>query len=315
MTLRATARLALVVNLFVILWGAVVRATGSGAGCGAHWPTCDGEVLPRPKSVEMLIEFTHRATSGLALILVAWLAYRVFQERPRRHPLRRASVLAFVFIMIEAAIGAGLVLFELVAGDKSLARALVMGSHLINTLLLLAALVACWLWTDEGELPRSQHKVPEETLFVVTGALLALANFAGAIAALGDTLFPAKSLAEGFAQDMSASAHWLLRLRSAHPIVAIVAAATALALAHRLQESRHGATRERATWLLRLVAFQVLWGLGNLVLLAPLPMQIGHLLLADLVWIAFVALAIARFSQGTQGDFPPPPVIALARAA
>ncbi len=34
-------------NVLVALWGAYVRATGSGAGCGSHWPTCNGEILPR----------------------------------------------------------------------------------------------------------------------------------------------------------------------------------------------------------------------------------------------------------------------------
>ncbi|MFN8454080.1 MAG: COX15/CtaA family protein [Anaerolineae bacterium] len=60
-------------NLAVILWGAFVRASGSGAGCGSHWPLCNGEVIPRTPQMETLVEFTHRLTSGLALLLVIGL--------------------------------------------------------------------------------------------------------------------------------------------------------------------------------------------------------------------------------------------------
>src|SRR5215467_12703113 len=60
-------------NVAVIAWGAFVRASGSGAGCGRHWPLCNGEVVPRPTSVATVIEATHRATSGLALVGVVGL--------------------------------------------------------------------------------------------------------------------------------------------------------------------------------------------------------------------------------------------------
>jgi len=110
-------------NLAVILWGAFVRASGSGAGCGAHWPLCNGEVLPRAPALATMVEFTHRATSGVALLLVLALVLWVFRSRPAGHPARRAAAMAGALILTEAAVGAGLVLFRLVAQDESVARA------------------------------------------------------------------------------------------------------------------------------------------------------------------------------------------------
>lgn len=313
MSLDRLARVALAVTLFVILWGALVRATGSGAGCGAHWPTCDGQVLPTPKSVEMAIEFTHRATSGLSLLLVVWLFARVRGERPKRHPARSAAFASLILILVEALIGAGLVLFELVDQDASLARALVMGAHLVNTLFLLAALTATALWTSESETPRVEPPPAEARWFVACAALILVTGFGGAIAALGDTLFPAKTLAEGLAGDLSPASHWLLRVRVLHPATALATAAALLVLSHRIRAgTRDARSRGRAMWVAALALGQTLFGLVNLLLLAPIAMQIGHLLLADLLWIAFVALYVARRSEGVRGDFPPSAALALA---
>ena len=127
-------------NVAVILWGAYVRATGSGAGCGAHWPLCNGEVVPRAPDTATLIEFSHRVTSGLALVLVFVLAVWIWRTMAAGHPARRAAIASLVFIVIEALLGAGLVLFRLVANDESLARAMVMPLHLANTMVLLLCL-------------------------------------------------------------------------------------------------------------------------------------------------------------------------------
>ncbi|HEY6101456.1 MAG TPA: COX15/CtaA family protein, partial [Anaeromyxobacter sp.] len=124
------ARAVLVYNLLVVAWGAFVRATGSGAGCGKHWPTCNGELVPRSPRVETAVEFTHRATSGIALVLVVGLAVWAFRAFPRRHPARRAAVATVAFMIAEALVGAGLVLYGWVAKDPSAARGWVMAIHL-----------------------------------------------------------------------------------------------------------------------------------------------------------------------------------------
>src|SRR5215210_7122332 len=127
-------------NIAVILWGAFVRASGSGAGCGSHWPLCNGEVLPREPRIETIIELTHRVTSGIALLLVVGLVVMAYRHRPKGHPAHRAAVLTLIFMLTEAAVGAGLVLFELVADNQSMARAMFMATHLINTFFLLGAM-------------------------------------------------------------------------------------------------------------------------------------------------------------------------------
>ena len=104
-------------NLAVILWGAYVRASGSGAGCGAHWPLCNGEVIPRAPSIATLVEYSHRLTSGLALLGVVALMVWTWRVWGRGHPARRGALLSLIFILTEAAVGAGLVLFELVADN------------------------------------------------------------------------------------------------------------------------------------------------------------------------------------------------------
>ena len=283
-------------NLLVILWGAWVRLSGSGAGCGSHWPLCDGEVIPRAPSVEKLIEFTHRATSGLALLLVVALALAVRRSSPPGAPARRAAAWSVVFIVIEALLGAGLVLFELVVDDDSLARAIVMPLHLVNTLFLLAALALTARFAGGAPAPRLGRGVTDRMLWFAALILLVLSGASGAVAALGDTLFPARSLGEALAQDLSSASHALLRLRVAHPFLALAAAAALLLALARAPESRPGLAWRRAAGALVLV--QLVLGLANVALLAPTALQLAHLLVADLVWIATIVAVAATFSGG-----------------
>jgi heme a synthase len=270
-------------NLLVILWGAFVRASGSGAGCGSHWPLCDGQVLPRAPSAEQAIEYTHRATSGLALLAVTALWVLVRRRLPRADPARAAAFAAFLLVLVEAALGAWLVLYGLVADDASPARAVIMPLHLVNTLLLIGALaLAARLLDDQRPLPaRRSSRVPAAAALVL--GLLMLAGASGAVAALGDTLFPARSLGEALAQDFSPAAPFLLRLRLAHPALAVAAVAAVLLVAARAPE---GARWVRAAAALALA--QILVGVVNVLLLAPVALQLVHLALADLLWIAAV---------------------------
>jgi heme A synthase len=305
MPLARFARVVLGWNVAVILWGAFVRATGSGAGCGAHWPLCGGEVLPRAPAVETMIEFAHRATSGIALLLVFTLTLWVFREKPKGHPARPAATAAVLFILIEAAVGAALVLFRLVAANESVARALFMAGHLANTFLLLASLTltAHWCATDA---PLRRDVMAREGWVLGLGALvLVLVGKSGAVAALGDTLYPAQSLLGGLAQDLSPTGHVLVRLRLAHPALAVAGALlVALAASRVLQAASEPAARRAAWTAAGLALLQVAGGLLNVALLAPVWMQVLHLLLADLLWIAFVLLAVRALSR--PGPAAPP---------
>ena len=280
-------------NIAVILWGATVRATGSGAGCGSHWPLCNGEVVPRSPRIETVIELTHRVTSGIALLLVVGLVVLAFRWQPKGHAARKAAVWTLFFMLTEAAVGAGLVLFELVADNKSRARALFMGTHLINTFFLLGAMTLTAHFASGREPFRLRRQGSLGTWLLTGAALLLLGGVSGAVAALGDTLFPAESLAHALEQDLSPTAHLLIRLRLLHPAFSVTAAALAIFLAFRLESLQPGslAARWANRWTLRLVFLQIVAGVANVLLLAPVWMQLVHLLLADLVWISYIVVA------------------------
>ena len=292
------ARLAWIVvawNLVVILWGAFVRATGSGAGCGQHWPLCNGVALPRDPTVETLIEFTHRATSGLALLALLALVVAVWRSRPAGHPARYAAGWSMFFMLTEAGVGAGLVLFELVADNRSMARALFMAVHLANTFLLLGAmtLTARWLEDRPGGLSVAGRGGRAAILGALTIGLLVV-GVSGAVAALGDTLFPATSLSHALEQDLSPTSHALLRLRVIHPTLATIVALALIVVAPRLPIDGEAASPLGLGARVALLAgLQTVLGAVNVLLLAPVWLQIVHLLVADLLWIALVLLAAA----------------------
>jgi heme A synthase len=285
-------------NVVVILWGAYVRATGSGAGCGAHWPLCNGEVIPRAPSAEMLVEFSHRVTSGLALVAVVVLFVWVWRTVAAGHPARRGALLSLIFIVTEAMLGAGLVLFRLVAKDESLARAMVMPLHLANTLVLLACLTLTAHWLSGGA-PISLKGRGRQfwTLVALLVAMIGVGK-TGAIAALGDTLYPADSFLEGLTADVSATASLLLRLRILHPALGVV---VGMALAFGLASMPFAASDQRGRSLRvsvsGLAVVQMLLGFLNVWLAAPVWLQLVHLLVADLLWIMLVLLAASILAR------------------
>lgn len=289
-------------NLGVIAWGAYVRASGSGAGCGSHWPLCNGEIVPRAPAAATLIEFSHRVTSGLALLAVVALVVWTWRARGPGHPARRAALASLALMAGEAAVGAGLVLFQLVADNASIARALFMATHLVNTFLLLGALTltAHALGETRRAHPPAGAAGPRRAVFVAAMLGLLLVGVSGAVAALGDTLYPAGSLEAALEQDLSSTARWLIRLRLAHPLISVAAGLGLLALTLGIAAPRGGArtpqphpARPFARAVVLLTFAQLVCGALNVLLLAPVWMQLVHLLLADLLWIAFVLTAAA----------------------
>jgi len=239
----------------------------------------------------MAIEFTHRTMTSLDTFATLAMAIWAFLAFPKRHAVRRYSVLSLVFLFIEAMLGAGLVLFRLVARDQSAGRAWALAARLANTLLLLAALAAtAWLaYTNSGRLRWAN--ISRKTWAAL--AITLLVSITGAIAALGDTLFPASSLAAGVQQDLSSTTGMLLRLRMLHPAIAILGAAYLLWIAVQMLKSESPAPlRAAAKRVTAIVLLQLAVGVINVALLAPVWMQLVHLFIADLVWIAVVLMAL-----------------------
>jgi len=284
--------LTLGVTVVVIVWGAVVRATGSGAGCGSHWPLCNGDVVPLAPTVSTIIEFVHRLTSGAVMLLavgLVWLSRRTF---PAGHPARRWAVIALIFMLIEAGVGAGIVLLELVEDNASALRAAYVGGHLVNTLLLVAAMITT-VWMARPPAAAAAETARPGTAasgrgftFAMMAMLLVAAS--GAIVALGDTLFPSASLAEGLAADLDPTAHFLIRLRIWHPILAGTAALYLFWLAWRSSIFAGPVQATPRHLVMFLIVTQTGLGVVNLVLLAPLTLQMAHLLVSNLLWMALV---------------------------
>ena len=298
----------------VILFGAWVRITHSGAGCGSHWPTCGGEIVPVAPRLETIIEFSHRLTSGLCgvlgLILVAW-SWRI----ERFGPMTRTAALTVAFIILEGAIGAGLVLGELVGDNDSVARAIVISIHLANTLLLMACATLTAWQADGNRLPmRGAGRVGG--IWGPALAALILTSMSGAVTALGDTLFPIEptlgpGLFDKIRGDLSATNHFLVRLRVWHPFFA-VAATVYLVWALR-RTLRAGAVREgRSPWPrigLALAVGELALGVLNVALAAPGWMQLVHLLAAHLLWMAVLLsgagdAALAESTQPAEATAP-----------
>jgi len=282
----------LVYFIAVILWGALVRATGSGAGCGDHWPLCNGTVLQHSPRVDTMIEFTHRLTSGLSFFSAVGLLAWTFAGTVRGHLARGAAVASVAFTLVEAILGALLVKLGLTAQSHSPYRAPYLALHLTNTLLLLAAitLTAHFLSRERGYL-RSNVRLVAPIGASLGILVLLLVGVTGSLAALGDTLYPARSLDTAFAQDFAAGSSWLLRWRWTHPTVAFLASIFLIWLLVRAaQRSAHWDNRALSALVLILLAAQYVLGVLDVALLAPVWLQIAHLLGADVLWAALVVL-------------------------
>lgn len=292
-------------NLVVIAWGAYVRASGSGAGCGSHWPLCNGEVIPTAPQIKTIVEFTHRLSSGLALLSVVGLLIWSLFKFERRHIVRRGAALSLFFMLTEALVGAGLVLFELVADNKSIARAMFMSVHLANTFTLLAMLTLTAWWATSGLSIRLRNQSKYIPLLTISILVTIVLGISGAVAALGDTLFPSGSLQQALSNDFSPTAHLLVRLRLLHPIIAILSVALSLITALYIISSRPTVWTRRFAYLLAGLAITQLGvGVINVYLLAPAWLQLVHLILADLVWISLVLLMGATLATEAKVSLP-----------
>jgi heme A synthase len=281
-------------NLAVVVWGAYVRATGSGAGCGNRWPLCNGQAPPHSPAMATVIEFTHRATSAIDLVMVVVLVIWAFRVFPRGSAVRLGAALSGVFLVTEAVLGAALVLLEHVGTNASANRAYSLSTHLVNTLTLLACLALTAWWAGGRPTPRPNRR--EAWLAAVSMGMFMLLGVSGAIAALGDTLSPVRSLADGFSQDLSPAANMFVKLRIWHPVLAACTGLW-LGLYGVLCVARRRDVQLAAGVVMTLVGAQLALGMVNLLLLAPVWMQLVHLLAGDILWISLVLLSARMLSE------------------
>lgn len=290
----------LVYNIIVVVWGVFLRASKSGDGCGQYWLTCHNELIPTAPQMKTVIEFSHRIMSGLDFFIVLALMVLVLRKFAKGKQIRRFAVISFVFIITEALIGAGLVLTGNTAGANTAARPFWAIGHLMNTFILIGSL-SLTAWLASG---RSEFSLKNKTKYIwlliigVIGFLFVGAS--GSLAALSSMLYETTSLIEGLQQDFAGSSPILLRLRISHPILSILVGVGLIFLAGYLKAKADGNkyVQKFSGVLSLLVLVQIVFGSLSLFLLAPILMQLGHLLIADLMWISFVLMWAAFLADG-----------------
>ncbi len=281
-------------NILVVLWGVFLRASKSGDGCGQHWLTCHGEVVPSAPELKTIIEFSHRimsALDGLIVLILVVSAIIIWRKDRTTSAVMKMAIGSFIFVLVEGLIGAGLVLTGNTAGSYSASRPLWAMGHLISTFILLT-FMSLMAWYASGGKVFSLRLQRKNLLLLAIGVLgILLVGMSGSLAALSNMLFPSQSLAEGIAKDFSDASHYLLRLRISHPILSVATSVYLFFLSMWIsKKSEEVWTKKFAGYLALLLLVQVVFGGLTLVMLAPIVMQVGHLLLADLVWIMFVLM-------------------------
>jgi heme A synthase len=293
------AWLTLLVTFVVILWGDVVQATGSGDGCGAHWPTCEGEVLPAFEGREQVIEFTHRATSGFVLLMSVVLFIWSKRVYPKNHLVRKGANFSLFFMFTESLVGAALVLFRLVGQDASITRAIVAPFHLVNTLFLIGAITLTAYFASGGKPFRWKNQGLVSPLLIAGFISFVVIAVMGAITSLGDAIFPVQTTAEAFERSLTPGQHFLERLRIYHPFAAIGLGLYILVAARIISTQRPTATTQNLSLAIFVIyLLQIAAGFLNVALNAILPTQLVHLFLADSLWMLWVLLAASSLAEG-----------------
>lgn len=283
----------------VVIGGALVRATDSGAGCGESWPICGGQFIPEIGNYHTAIEVSHRLMTGLLGLVLIALFVLVRRDFAKEHRLRRAVFAAGILLIIESLLGASLVLFGWVEFDASIARLIVVPLHLVNTFLLVGAMTLVAFFASGGRGFRIDTGKRRDQLVLVGLGIVLLIGATGALNALADTLIQSEALADAVPGEVQVTEPVLRQIRSIHPFVAILGGLSLYMLVRYLATGASGMVRWLALSIQGIVWAQFVIGLLNIALEVPLETQLIHLLVADVLWIAFVLLG-AHLLGGTE---------------
>jgi len=286
MSLLNSVRAGLFLAISSILAGAIVRATGSGDGCGSTWPTCKGKIIPQLSDIPELIEFSHRAVSGILLVvtLIIFLKTRDLEKNNLKKVI--SNYLTF-FVVLEALIGAVIVLFEWVGLNSSLPRIVAVPIHLVNTFGLLACFIALYKVVKDD---LQSIKGIVDNHFLIVLSLFLLSGATGSITALADVLFPSESFIQGFMEDFDKTSELLTRLRILHPIVASLLSILLFFESNRLKKTYKLNTKSLKLMVLVAVTLGVVNVLSNI----WLPLSVLHLAIADFLWITYIYVSIEK---------------------
>ena len=284
MKVESYAKAGLLLSIASILAGAFVRATGSGDGCGATWPTCKGKIIPALSDTSELIEFSHRSVSGVLLVvtLIIFAKTRKFQKDSL---VRTVTNYLTFFVIFEALIGAVIVIFEWVGLNSSLPRIIAVPIHLVNTFGLLGSYAILYkiLQDDLQNIKNMFNKN-----FLLISSLFLLSGATGSITALADVLFPSASFVEGFLADFDRTSEVLTRLRILHPIISSTLSIVLYVYATGIRKKYNVSVKPLQILILIAVFLGVINVLSNIVL----PLSILHLAIADFLWISYIYVSI-----------------------
>ena len=284
MKVESYAKAGLLLSIASILAGAFVRATGSGDGCGATWPTCKGKIIPALSDTSELIEFSHRSVSGVLLVvtLIIFAKTRKFQKESL---VRTVTNYLTFFVIFEALIGAVIVIFEWVGLNSSLPRIIAVPIHLVNTFGLLGSYAILYKILQDY-LQNIKNMFNKN--FLLISSLFLLSGATGSITALADVLFPSASFVEGFLADFDRTSEVLTRLRILHPIISSTLSIVLYVYATGIRKKYNVSVKPLQTLILIAVFLGVINVLSNIVL----PLSILHLAIADFLWISYIYVSI-----------------------
>lgn len=252
-------------TLLVILWGAWVRISHSGDGCGDHWPLCGGNYIPDLSQKKTWIEYSHRLTSGFCGLLVIGIFFSL--RKSSNGLVRKFNWLLLGLMSSEALLGAVLVKSQLVILNDSVLRLLTMSLHQLNSFLLTGTTFLFYLI-----LKKNTVELKLKHPYLLLGFVIL--PLTGAVAALSTTLFPSVSLWQGILQDFSENTHLFVKLRVLHPLLASLIACAFMAWCYA-----ENLNRLAAEFLVAMVI-----GFVTLLTLSPAYLKLTHLLIAHLLW-------------------------------
>ena len=298
--LRRLAWTGAVLALGLIVLGGVVRITGSGLGCGEHWPRCNGEWFP-PLDLPTMIEIGHRWAAALVSVFVLAVAVVAWRRHRREPTLRNPALLALVLLVVQVLLGAVTVKLSLPPW--------VIITHLANAMLLLATLIVVGLRAgapDGPEPSRLEARHPAHGLVVATAAFgfivilfgAQVANFHAGLFCLGFPLCDGAILPPASARG---TLHW------SHRVLAYLFLGLAVMMVARLSRRHDPASRElrrAAGMVLAATVAQIAVGAAMVLHLLPPALRALHLLVGTLVWAALVVLVF--HSRRTPAAEPAP---------
>ncbi|WP_253720979.1 COX15/CtaA family protein [Bdellovibrio bacteriovorus] len=271
-------------TILVILWGAWVRISHSGDGCGDTWPLCHGQLIPEAQRGKTWVEYGHRLMSGiygLVVIYFWWAARKIY---PKTHFARKMAFATLIFTITEALLGAKLVLFGLVTTNDTPYRAFVMALHQLNSFMLTgSAALAFSAATLQSEL---QAPSKEDKRYRYLPWAIVIIGITGAWASLSNSLFPTENLWEGLLADFDSNSHFLVRLRGLHPVLALLGGGSLALFFWIKAQTAESLLVERRSYQMSLALITaIVFGILTLLLHAPVWMKIVHLALAHSVWV------------------------------